>query len=112
MTGSDILKKYNKIHMLGIGGVSMSGIAEILNHWGYTVTGSDASDSDTIARLNSNGIKATVGHDLDSLKQAELVVYSAAIKDDDIEMLEAKKLNIPTMERADFLGEITKRFKR
>ncbi len=111
MIDSDILKKYNKIHMLGIGGVSMSGIAEILNHWGYTVTGSDASNSPTLEKLNANGIKAIVGHNLDDLQQAELVVYSAAIKNDDIEMQEARKLNIPTMERADFLGEITKRFK-
>ncbi len=89
----------------------MSGIAEILTHWGYTVTGSDLADSPTLARLNSHGIKSTVGHDLDSLRKSDLVVYSAAISSTDIEMLEAQKLNIPTMERADFLGEITKMFK-
>ena len=89
----------------------MSGIAEILKHWGYTVTGSDLSDSPTIERLNSHGIKSTVGHDLDSLIHSDLVVYSAAISSTDIEMLEAQKLNIPTIERADFLGEITKIFK-
>ena len=111
MTNSDVLNQYKKIHMLGIGGVSMSGIAEILNHWGFTVTGSDLSDSPTLNRLNSNGIKSTIGHDLDSLRKADLVVYSAAINPNDVEMLEAKKLNIPTMERADFLGEITKTFK-
>lgn len=89
----------------------MSGISEILTHWGYTVTGSDLADSPTLARLNSHGIKSTVGHDLDSLRQSDLVVYSAAISSTDVEMLEAEKLNIPTMERADFLGEITKMFK-
>lgn len=111
MIDLDVLKQYKKIHMLGIGGVSMSGIAEILNHWGYTVTGSDLADSPTLARLNSHGIKSTVGHDLDSLKTSDLVVYSAAINPNDVEMQEAKKLNIKTMERADFLGEITKMFK-
>ena len=69
----------------------MSGIAEILKHWGYTVTGSDLADSPTLQRLNSHGIKSTVGHDLDSLRQSDLVVYSAAISSTDIEMLEAQK---------------------
>ena len=107
----DNLKKYKNIHMIGIGGVSMSGIAEILHNWGFTVTGSDWADSETVQILIKKGIKVTVGHNLDDVKHADVVVYSAAIKPEDPEMLEAQKLNIPTIERADFLGEITRCFK-
>ena len=102
------LKKYKNIHMIGIGGVSMSGIAAILRNWGFNVTGSDMFDSETIQELKNNGIKVTIGHNLEDLSNSDVVVYSAAIKNDDPEMLEAHRLNIPTIERADFLGEITR----
>ena len=111
MPNIDLIKKYNRIHMLGIGGVSMSGIAEILNNFGVIVTGSDMSESEITKKLNSNGIKTSIGHNLENLAKANAVVYSAAIKDDDIEMIEAKKLKIPTIERSDFLGMLTKCFK-
>jgi len=96
--------------MLGIGGVSMSGIAEILKNWGFIVTGTDANDSDIINKLKNTGIKVTIGHNLDDLKLADLVVYSAAISQDDPEMVEATRLNIPKMERADFVGLLTAAF--
>ncbi len=102
------LKKYKNIHMIGIGGVSMSGIAAILKNWGFHVTGSDTSNSENIQILIQNGIKVTIGHNLEDITQADVVVYSAAVKQEDEEMLEAKKLNIPTIERADFLGELTR----
>ena len=108
MPNIDNLKKYKNIHMIGIGGVSMSGIAAILNNFGFNVTGSDAADSDTLKELSDKGIKVSVGHDLNSIASSDIVVYSAAIKEDDPEMLEAKKLNIPTIERADFLGALTR----
>ncbi len=104
------LKKYKNIHMIGIGGVSMSGIAAILKNWGFHVTGSDRCQSETTNKLNDLGIKVTIGHNLDDVKSSDLVVYSAAIKDSDPEMQEAHKNNICTMERADFLGEITRCF--
>lgn len=102
------IKKYKKIHMIGIGGVSMSGIAAILKNWGFTVTGSDWVKSETTDKLNELGIPVKVGHNLENLANANIVVYSAAIKEDDPEMLEAKRLQIPTIERADFLGELTR----
>ena len=105
------LKKYKNIHMIGIGGVSMSGIAAILKNWGFNVTGSDWVHSDTTDKLNKMGIKVNIGHNTEDVKKADVVVYSAAIKKDDPEMLEANKLNIPTIERADFLGEITRCYK-
>lgn len=105
------IKKYKNIHMIGIGGVSMSGIAAILIKWGFHVTGSDWAQSESTDKLISMGIKVTIGHNLDDVAKSDIVVYSAAIKKDDPEMLEAKKLDIPTIERADFLGELTRCFK-
>ena len=104
------LKKYKNIYMIGIGGVSMSGIAEILKNWGFTVTGSDWAESDTTRKLNLDGIHVIIGHDVNMVAKADLVVYTAAIKDTDVELIKAKELGIPTMERADFLGLITKVF--
>ncbi len=108
MPNIDTLKKYKNIHMIGIGGVSMSGIAAILKNWGFTITGSDASNSENVKALTQKGFKVTVGHNLEDVASSDIVVYSAAVKQDDPEMLEAKRLNIPTIERADFLGEITR----
>ena len=102
------IKKYKNIFMIGIGGVSMSGIAAILNNWGFNITGSDLVESDSTNALKKLGIKVTIGHDLDSIKNSDIVVYSAAINNEYPEMLEATKYNIPTIERADFLGEITR----
>ena len=108
MPNIDNLRKYKNIHMIGIGGVSMSGIAAILKNWGFHITGSDTTSSQIVESLIKNGINVTIGHDLDAVSKADVVVYSAAIKQDDPEIVEATKLNIPTIERADFLGEITR----
>lgn len=111
MVNLEELKKYKHIHMIGIGGTSMSGIADILKKWGFYVTGSDASSSELVDKLQDNGISVVIGHDLDNLRKADLVIYSAAISKDDAELQEAKRLNIETMERSTFLGLITKAFK-
>lgn len=111
MPNIENIKKYKNIHMIGIGGVSMSGIAAILIHWGFNVTGSDWAQSQNTDKLISLGIDVSIGNNLDNVAKADIVVYSAAIKSDDPEMIKAKELNIPTIERADFLGEITKSFK-
>ena len=108
MPNIESLKTYKNVHMVGIGGVSMSGIAEILRNWGISVTGSDSTQSAITDELNKRGIKVTIGNDIDSVKNADIVVYSAAISKDNPEIVESKKQNIKTMERADFLGEITK----
>ena len=111
MPNIESIKKYKNIHMIGIGGVSMSGIAAILNNWGFNVTGSDASNSESVKALLEKGIKVVIGHDLKDIANSDIVVYSAAISKKDPEMLEAKRLNIPTIERADFLGELTRCYK-
>lgn len=105
------LKHFKKIHMIGIGGVSMSGIAEILKNWGFYITGSDVTDSESIDKLRKSGIHVAIGHDPVLASEANLVVYSAAIKDSDPELSKARELNIPTVERKEFLGEITRAFR-
>ena len=89
----------------------MSGIAEILSNWGFTVTGSDDYQSEITDKLNKSGIRVTIGYNLDDVAKSNIVVYTAAIKKDDIELLKAKELGIPLIERADFLGMITESFK-
>lgn len=110
MANIENIKKYKHIHMLGIGGVSMSGIAEILHNWGFKVTGSDATSSEITNKLIKNGISVTIGHDFENLKKADAVVYTAAIHPDDPEMVLAKEIGITIIERCDFLGELTKAF--
>ena len=89
----------------------MSGIAEILKFWGFYVTGSDSTRSEITDKLINHGIHVVIGHNLEDLTKADAVVYSAAIKKDDIELLKAHELNIPTIERGTFLGQITKAFR-
>ena len=101
----DDIKKYNTIHFIGIGGVSMSGIAETLKNLDVHVTGSDWSKSEITDRLISNGIDVTIGSDLEKIKNADLVVYTAAIAKDDVELVEAKRLGKKTSERAVILGK-------
>ena len=94
MPNLSLIKKYNRVHMIGIGGVSMSGIAEILNYFGVTVTGSDLADSEIVKKLQKNGIPVTIGHDFENLSKADIVVYSAAINPADPEMQKAKELRL------------------
>ena len=108
MPNIERLKKYNKIHMVGIGGVSMSGIAEILVNWGFTVVGSNNVENETTKKLKKAGIKVIIGHHAENVVGSDVVVYTAAIKEDNVELQNAKMLGIPTIERADFLGEITR----
>ena len=110
MPNIERLKKYNKIHMVGIGGVSMSGIAEILVNWGFTVTGSNNVENENTKKLEKAGIKVFIGHNAENVVGSDVVVHTAAVKDDNIELKTAKNLGIPTVERADFLGEITRCF--
>ena len=110
MANIEELKKYNHIHMIGIGGISMSGIAEILNFWGFKVTGSDTTKSEVTDKLLSQGIPVVIGHDLENVAKADLVVYSAAVKDTDPELSKARSLNIPIITRGTFLGQITRAF--
>ena len=100
--------KYNKIHMIGIGGISMSGIAHILLKWGYKVSGSDRNDSAILNGLREAGAEIFIGHNSENITNQDLVVYTAAIPENNPERIKASELDIKIMERAEFLGELTK----
>lgn len=98
------LSDYNQIHCIGIGGIGLSAIAEILLSRGYKVTGSDMRESDITAKLEADGGTIYLGHKADNINGADLVVYSAAVGADNPEMARAKELGIPTASRAELLG--------
>ena len=100
--------KNKKIHFIGIGGISMSGLAALLLTKGYTVSGSDGKDSEILNKLRSSGAEIYIGHRESNLNSVDLVVYTAAIPNDNPEILEAKKQNIELMDRGEFLGYIMK----
>ena len=94
------------IHFVGIGGAGMSGIAEILHNLGYTVSGSDQSDSTTSRRLASLGIAVHIGHEAAHIEGAEAVVTSTAVKGDNPEVIAARAKRIPVVPRAVMLAEL------
>jgi len=94
------------IHFVGIGGIGMSGIAEVLINLGYTVQGSDASDSANVKRLRDKGAQIAVGHTAANLAFAEVVVVSTAIKRDNPELVAARAKRLPVVRRAEMLAEL------
>ncbi|HUI18305.1 MAG TPA: UDP-N-acetylmuramate--L-alanine ligase [Alphaproteobacteria bacterium] len=94
------------IHFVGIGGIGMSGIAEILRNLGYKVQGSDLADSANVRRLRAMGIPITIGHREENLGEAEVVVVSSAIKPDNPEVSAARARLMPVVRRAEMLGEL------
>lgn len=94
------------IHFTGIGGIGMSGIAEVLHNQGYSVQGSDASESPNVERMRSLGIQVFVGHAAGQLGKAQVVVASSAIKPDNPEIVEAQARGIPVIPRAEMLSEL------
>ncbi len=99
------------IHFIGLGGIGMSGIAEILHSLGYIIQGSDKNPSQNIERLEKLGITAFIGHDPKNVKNANVVVYSSAIKQNNPELVRARELKIPCLSRAEMLSQIV-RFKK
>lgn len=102
---------FSHVHFIGIGGISMSGLAEILLENGYKVSGSDIKPSVTLKRLEKKGAIINIGHKRENIKDADLVVYTDAISKDNPELLEALEKNISTVDRGTFLGEIMKLYK-
>src|SRR5262247_764731 len=94
------------IHFVGIGGIGMSGIAEVLINLGYMVQGSDASDSANVKRLRDKGAKISIGHSAGALGDAEVVVVSTAIKRDNPELTAARARRLPVVRRAEMLAEL------
>jgi UDP-N-acetylmuramate--alanine ligase len=95
-----------QLHFVGIGGIGMSGIAEVLINLGYTVTGSDVGESSTIQRLRSLGAKIQIGHGTENVRGAQVVIVSTAVKADNPEIVEARRLRIPVIHRAEMLAEL------
>ncbi|SHH96211.1 UDP-N-acetylmuramate--L-alanine ligase [Clostridium grantii] len=106
MSFNFIKDNHKSIHFIGIGGVSMSGIAEILINKGYTVSGSDRNSSKSTEKLSKLGATIFIGHEASNVIKSDLVVYTAAIAEDNPELKKAKELNIELMDRAEFLGKI------
>ena len=95
-----------RVHFIGIGGIGMSGIAEVLFRLGFPVSGSDTNDSETIKKLRSLGLKIFIGHKASNLEEAKVVVQSSAIKKENPEILEAQRRGLPIVPRAEMLAEL------
>jgi UDP-N-acetylmuramate--alanine ligase len=101
-----MFRHVTKIHFIGIGGIGMSGIAEVLANLEFEVRGSDANRSKNTERLEKIGVKIYEGHAAENIADAEVVVYSSAIKDDNPEMVRARELGLPVIPRAEMLAEL------
>ena len=99
-------EKIGLVHFVGIGGIGMSGIAEVLHNLGHRVQGSDQSDGANVQRLRDKGIPVFVGHKADNLGEAEVIVVSTAIKKDNPELVAARERRLPVVRRAEMLAEI------
>jgi len=99
-------REIGPIHFVGIGGIGMSGIAEVLCNLGYTVQGSDASDNANVARLREKGATVSIGHRAENIAGADVVVVSTAIKRDNPELMAARAQRIPVVRRAEMLAEL------
>jgi UDP-N-acetylmuramate--alanine ligase len=94
------------IHFVGIGGIGMSGIAEVLKNLGYAVQGSDVAENANVKRLRAQGIEVFVGHRAENLGKASVIVVSSAIKRDNPEVVAARTAHLPVVRRAEMLGEL------
>ncbi len=103
--------KGKHLHFIGIGGCSMNGLAEIMLSRGYGVSGCDKTESNYTKRLEKMGVDISIGHDAAHISNADLIINSAAIKDDHVEMAAAREKGIPVIDRADLLGQLTKQYK-
>ena len=103
-----MLYSIKKVHLIGIGGIGMSGIAELLKNKEFVVSGSDIADSPNVQRLIDLGIKVSIGHNKENISDAELVIYSDAIPKDNAELIEALAKNIIVYSRARMISEIAK----
>lgn len=100
------INKSLNVHFIGIGGIGMSGIAEVLIRLGYNVTGSDLSESDTVEKLKKLGATIYIGHEAKNVKDVQIVVYSSAVNAKNPEVQEAKFQGIPIIKRAEMLAEL------
>ncbi len=105
-----LLKEVKRVHFIGIGGSGMCPLAEILYNEGYSLSGSDNNETDTLARIRNMGIPVTLGQKAENIEGAEMIVYTAALLPDNPELVAAKNSGIPTFERAELLGAVTRMY--
>jgi len=98
--------KLKHIHMVGIGGTGMNGIAEVLLNLGYKVSGSDMSKNQSTDRLAKLGADISIGHNAASIAGSDVVVISSAVKENNVEVVEARQQKIPVIPRAEMLAEL------
>ncbi len=101
-----VYRRLKRIHLVGIGGTGMSGIAEVLINLGYKVSGSDIQANEATERLRQLGAEINIGHKKENVHGADVVVISSAIKPDNVEVKEARQLKIPVIPRAEMLAEL------
>ena len=102
-----MFRKVKKIHFVGIGGIGMSGIAELLINLDFDISGSDTNNSQIIQNLVKKGAKISTGkHKAENIGDCEVLVYSSAVRDDNPELMAAKEKGIPVIRRAEMLGEL------
>ncbi|MGB9873751.1 MAG: UDP-N-acetylmuramate--L-alanine ligase, partial [Hydrogenobacter sp.] len=99
-------ERIKRFHFVGIGGIGMSGIAQILLEMGYEVSGSDIRENKNIELLRRKGAKVFIGHKEENVRQVDVVVYSSAIPENNPEILQAKKMGLPVISRGDMLAEL------
>ena len=112
MNKDHLLDNIKRIHFIGIGGSGMCPLAEILHSEGFILSGSDANEGETLDRIRSYGIPVYMGHRAENIEGAELIVYTAAVKQDNPELVAAAEKGIPAIERSVMLGIVTRRYKR
>lgn len=105
------ISEHKKIHLIGIGGCSMNGLAQILQSRGYEVQGSDVATSPFTEHLTELNIPVTIGHSAENVGDADLVIYSAAIKPDNTERVYAREQGVPELERSVALGQLSEHYK-
>ena len=110
MSIDELLGKIKRIHFIGIGGSGMCPLAEILHSKGYILSGSDNNETDTLKRIRNLGITVYMGQKAENIQGAEMIVYTAAIMEDNPELIAAKASSIPTFERSKLFGAISRKF--
>ena len=101
-----MFRRIQHIHFVGIGGIGMCGLAELLNNQSYCVTGSDLRIGPNVERLRSIGVPVSIGHDPANVSDADVVVYSSAVRPTNSELCEAESRKIPVIPRAEMLAEV------
>lgn len=105
---TNILGRTSKIHFVGIGGIGMSGLALIFKNLNFVISGSDIKNCPVIDKLKQLGIQVRIGHRKQNVRGADVVVYSTAVKEDNCEIVEARRLGVPVIHRSELLAELTR----